>query len=383
MGGDAVSPAPSGWSAAAEPSLDAPERVDPYHVWAHHSAWEGFGGGGLPEQLRVLFEVGGDKPPTERLIAVIASNPLNRGNTRFCTANIQGKDLALLVDLVREGILVRYQLGLARRPAPDVSGTEPLPKLLDPLELLGVSGSSPRNIVRTLGVVDDGCCLAHAGLHTDWKSHFLCVWDQNQIAAQCVRDPWARYQGISYGEELTMGAINTLLGGQMPSGEIEELRFYNEALRRKSWGHAERSHGAGVLDVLAAMSVDARVALRLGGGHLWKAAVPLHEAPQGERREVREHRVGSACLDRRQPLTLDGEIRMRERVHAAMPEKEARVVDARVDHPVGETQRVELAHVDDRPLPRGERGDASVDFLARKGRNSTLAGHARMTPRAV
>jgi hypothetical protein len=253
MGGDAVSPAPSGWSAAAEPSLDAPERVDPYHVWAHHSAWEGFGGGGLPEQLRVLFEVGGDKPPTERLIAVIASNPLNRGNTRFCTANIQGKDLALLVDLVREGILVRYQLGLARRPAPDVSGTEPLPKMLEPLEEFGVSGSSPKNLLRTLGVVDDGCCLAHAGLHTDWKSHFLCVWDQNQIATQCVRDPWQRYEGISYGEELTMGAINTWLAKHRPSGEIEELRFYNEALRRKSWGHAERSHGAGVLDVLAAM----------------------------------------------------------------------------------------------------------------------------------
>lgn len=259
--------------------LDSPFAIDPYLVWAELSDWEGFGDG-RPAHVRVLMELArqsaADAPGREHIAAIVASNPLNfptaQGpSSRYVTACVPVDALENLVEAVRSGVLVRFQLGLARgglpdaigqgRPAADHLSRPPQPTASQTtaaadeavaqteaaLEAAADASAEDSAILRTIGVIDDGCCLGHEGFRSHGRSDFLLVWDQN--AKELPQLPWTRFDGVSYGEELWNSEIDEVLAAFPERGEPGERRLYTEGLHRPQWGDAGRTHGAGVLHV--------------------------------------------------------------------------------------------------------------------------------------
>lgn len=260
------------WSLATTPQpLDSNRPVDPYLVWAELSGWAGFG---QMDHLRVLIELAPtDLRGTGDLITAIrtmvASNPLNpiqpngQPSSPFATASVSLAELATLTAAVEAGLVARFQLGLARLWSPDLNGGGRLERyVVDDERWPRVESFTG---FETIGVIDDGCCLAHEALRTSQGGSFLFVWDQSRrdppnplppqdpwMFTQPPKDPWVRLRGVGYGVELPMTRIDDLLDHYQPLAEPAEREFYEKVLMRENWGRDDRSHGAGVLHVIAA-----------------------------------------------------------------------------------------------------------------------------------
>jgi len=147
--------------------------------------------------------------------------------------------LSVLIWLLNAKAFKRIQL-CAARGMPMSSGQAD--------ELPAPAGENPL-LRQTLGVIDDGCCLAHASFRkANNTSRFEWVWDQNPRVDR--KSIWKKYH-CSYGEELSNDEINQQLMQHPGFGEAAEREFYRK-IDRSNWGASDRTHGARVLHLLAA-----------------------------------------------------------------------------------------------------------------------------------
>ncbi len=241
--------------APLELDLNACVPADPYLVWAALIGFEGYGGGTADDVLPVLIEFPIDIDVTNKEVPL----PESVGQlqlaadfpayaTRYVTKMLPMTQLPVLVRLVREGAVQRFQLGAARGTPVRHGATFPL--VID-----------SKVALKTIGVIDDGCCLAHESFRrTKATSRFLFVWDQNPSATFPAMTPWGRYTrrgGTApfYGAELYQERINHLLTQHLGLGETQERALYR-AIDRSHWGDPGRIHGACVLHALAGPRVE-------------------------------------------------------------------------------------------------------------------------------
>ncbi|MEO8936178.1 MAG: hypothetical protein ABI277_02400 [Burkholderiaceae bacterium] len=253
------------------------DRADPYLIWAEVTGYAGFKLPAPPGQIPIMVEIGADlfnfivekndpfdlkpedlvnyvqqirhlktKTPLYDLAVEIIAAAQRSGASRILTMTIDKETmLPVIVSWTRAGIYVRFQLAVVRGNSSfsfDVDRSDD-PEKIDRL--------------RTFGVVDDGCPIAHASFRPGTGSRFLSVWDQ-EPADESQGAPWKRYRNpsyarslpVRYGTELRQADINDALRGY-DFGTAEEKRFYTEILHRPTWGSPGHTHGAGVLDVLA------------------------------------------------------------------------------------------------------------------------------------
>jgi hypothetical protein len=260
--------------------LAASFPVDPYLVWAEISDWAGFAR--HPDkfdQLRVLLELSGNLEGcddlSEQIKAIVESNALNLPDShvasRYATASVTVGQLDSLTAAIKAGIVTRFQLGLARVWPSDAPGDADLRDFLPEERVRNIFGAQAEGrVFETLGVVDDGCCLAHEWFNETDRSGFLLLWEQSDKMPPIVpwkppatpdepaRDPWLRFNGVSYGVELVKGRIDELREAyRLPCGEPAERLFYERAVQRDSWGREGRTHGAGVLHIIAGSALPA------------------------------------------------------------------------------------------------------------------------------
>ena len=177
----------------------------------------------------------------------------------------------MLLAAVAAGVLLRFQLGAPCRVSTAAIRRQRLPVLALPEGLA----------LHTLGVIDDGCCLAHRDFQTPDaqgcpQSRVLALWDQDPAAPAAPAGPWVRATSagggkpVGYGAELlaedTSARLASSLQGQL--GEAAERVFYQD-LGRPHWGGGDHTHGARVMHLLAGpLPVDLR-----------PSAAPLQRAP--------------------------------------------------------------------------------------------------------
>ena len=175
------------------------------------------------------------------------ANPADAALSAIQTGIVPESLIAALVQAVAQGRLQCFQLGApCSRPTPDLPVQRP-GQLLRPGEPL-----------HTLGVIDDGCCLAHQdfrnALH---QSRLLWLWDQTPEAAASAH--WQRHGDAlrgdhflpRHGMELSRQRIDALLQAHPQLGEAAERGLYAALGRGQAWGPPDHSHGARVLHLLA------------------------------------------------------------------------------------------------------------------------------------
>jgi hypothetical protein len=159
--------------------------------------------------------------------------------------------LPALATAVAQGWLLRFQLGAPCAP-PRAAQAERHP---------GRPGWLPAGPLHTLGVIDDGCCLAHQNFRdAQGRSRLLWLWDQTPDAAAGAH--WRRHAAIgsagsaglrpAYGMELSNQRIGALLQDPATAqlGEAGERALY-AAIGRPAWGPPDHTHGARVMQLLA------------------------------------------------------------------------------------------------------------------------------------
>lgn len=170
------------------------------------------------------------------------------GLSAIQTGIVPGALVPALAQAVSKGWLLRFQLGApCAQPLAEALAPHPgRPAWLSP------------GTLHTLGMIDDGCCLAHQDFRTaQGHSRLLWLWDQTPDAA--AGPHWARHAGAgdwglkpAYGMELANQRIGALL--QSPHtgrlGEAGERALY-AAIGRPTWGPPDHTHGARVLHLLA------------------------------------------------------------------------------------------------------------------------------------
>ena len=190
----------------------------------------------LAEQLAALNGLAAEgRWLARRLAPSLAGWP----DSRIHGAIVPAPTLPALHAAVAQGLLARFQLG-----AP----------CADPGEVVATSRAAPPASAddrHLLGVVDDGCCLAHAHFRgaDGLRSRIAWLWDQDPGARPAA--PWGRYRGRSasaalaapYGAELARRDIDALLRRHPGLGPQAEAGLYR-ALGRSAWGGDGRSHGA-------------------------------------------------------------------------------------------------------------------------------------------
>lgn len=248
-------------------------RLDAYLVWDLFTGFQRHAGQALDgaragegeygRWLPLVVELA--TPPGEALAAMAraeAAAPLlvaqlsrwagPAGLSAIQTGIVPESMIPVLARGVAEGWLQRFQLGApCARPRPVPAEAPPdLPDWQAPGPL------------HTLGIIDDGCCLAHQDFRgAQGQSRLLWLWDQTPDAPAGAH--WRRHavqdagQGfaVTYGMELSNPRIVALL--QDPTtgrlGEAGERALY-AALGRPDWGPPDHSHGARVMHLLAGPS---------------------------------------------------------------------------------------------------------------------------------
>ena len=154
--------------------------------------------------------------------------------------------LPLLLAGVSAEVLLRFTWGAPCRPAPAEA---------TPGRAADWPCAPEPGLVHTLGLVDDGCCLAHADFRSaDGRSRIAALWDQEPASPAAA--PWQRHAGTGgtpayrYGAELARTAIEALLARHPGLGERAERALYAE-LGRPHWGAPQHRHGAAMMHLLA------------------------------------------------------------------------------------------------------------------------------------
>lgn len=247
------------WQPFAAPlGLDLNDElyVDPYLVWAEATGYAGYPDTSDTAGLPVLLDFTSalERAP-ESALKLLAEPELELAlrasrvwgdKSRYHTVFVRQQVLPVLVTLQRLGFLLRFQLGAARgRPVSAGAG----------VHNLHIVCGAP---IQTLGIVDDGCCLAHGAFRSVEKeghqSRFAFVWDQNPQGPFPLA--WLRYNSQYvksapvYGGELSGTVIGNLLEAYPLLGEEGERELYR-AIKRGDWGSRDRIHGACVLHALA------------------------------------------------------------------------------------------------------------------------------------
>ncbi|WP_144290200.1 S8 family serine peptidase [Ideonella sp. A 288] len=236
--------------------------VDAYLAWDVLSGHARHGGDERPRHLPVMveFEAANAADAMAAWAARVershpVDGPLLRAGfaasvdrapySRLHTALLHRSLLPHLLAGVADGTLQRFQLGAPCKQVDRNDGAVPWTDAL------------PAGQTVTLGVIDDGCCLAHQDYRSPTgASRFLAVWDQEP--APLVPGPWMRYgvgpRGLpcGYGSELSRSDIEAVLRqpGCRRLGERGERLVY-QALGRAEWGQPDRTHGARVLHLMA------------------------------------------------------------------------------------------------------------------------------------
>ena len=265
-------------------------RLDAYLVWdlltdfQRHAGQPGAAADEDGRWLPLVIELA--TPPAEALAAMAraeASAPLlaaqlsrwagPQGLSAIQTGIVPDSMIPALAQGVAAGWLQRFQLGApCARPVPAPAEAPP-----------GLPDWQPAGPLHTLGIIDDGCCLAHQDFRgAQGQSRLLWLWDQTPDAPAGTH--WRRHavqdagQGfaVSYGMELCNPRIVALL--QDPStgrlGESGERALY-AALGRPGWGPPDHTHGARVMHLLAGPAPASATA-----GKGAAAAQPGAEPPQ-------------------------------------------------------------------------------------------------------
>ena len=252
-------------------------RLDAYLVWDLLTGFQrhagqadaGVGQSGYGRWLPLVAELA--TPPGEALAALARAEApapqlaalLSRwagpaGLSAIQTGIVAESMIPLLARAVAEGWLLRFQLGAPCAPA------LPAPAEAPP----GLPDWQAPGPLHTLGIIDDGCCLAHQDFRgSQGQSRLLWLWDQTPDAPAGAH--WRRHAArdaglgfdVRYGMELSNPRIVALLQGPATGrlGEAGERALY-AALGRPDWGPPDHSHGARVMHLLAGPSLPPPVA---------------------------------------------------------------------------------------------------------------------------
>jgi hypothetical protein len=235
-------PLPSGplGAVASIPGIDAAL------VWADASGWRDFirPDEGPPEIISIVGEVasGGLAALKARLNGAAIPNAY-QDEARYFTGRFSRDELrAAIRSLGKEGGLLRLELQspyIPLRPRTDR-------KLAAPSRVGPAPVSSSRVLI---GVLDQGCPFAHAGLRTGLETRVLSVWLQDDRP-----DPRALSLGVKpldfgYGVQLHRQSLNALIADHADGGVVDEAACHEAAglteLRRRY------AHGAAVLSAIA------------------------------------------------------------------------------------------------------------------------------------
>lgn len=217
--------------------------------------------------------------PAPQLAAQLSRWAGPAGLSAIQTGIVPESMIPVLALAVAEGWLLRFQLGAPCAPALPAPAEAPpgLPDWLLPGPL------------HTLGIIDDGCCLAHQDFRgAQGQSRLLWLWDQTPDAPAGAH--WRRHAAqdaslgfdLRYGMDLCNPRIVALLQdpatGQL--GEAGERALY-AALGRPDWGPPDHTHGARVMHLLAGPSLPPPLAAGQGsaaGGRYDQAPAPVSAA---------------------------------------------------------------------------------------------------------
>ncbi len=252
--------------------LAGPAPVDPYLLWALHTRYAGSAPRGN-NMLALLVEVDRDRMAVgdarQRYMSIGGTTADDE--TTFYSVHVAREKLAELVALAREGAIVRFQLCVPRLWEQGIR----LPHLLPIPQVEGA---------HTLGVIDDGCCIAHRALRTGSSSRLLYVWDQGNATVEAqegerVSGPttWGVVVGsgltVWYGSEMTRQTIEEALSDWQSKRE-DERAFYRK-IGRPAWGQRGRTHGAGVLHIFCGHGGARPVTPPAGATALPSATAPI------------------------------------------------------------------------------------------------------------
>lgn len=245
----------SSWKPAPSTPFGDPathKSIDPYLLWAAYTDFAV--NGPVPERVGVLIERATKDAKHSRrrgsrfIDSLQSANALNEGSP-YISASVSRNALPALAAAVDSGLLRRFELSLPRGALTDYlpvrATSSSLPSsVAGQTSLRGTSGAC-----HVIGVVDDGCCLAHERLRSGCESHFAWVWDQG--SSSNPSDPyWHSAPDLPYGVEMTRHSINAALKRAPAIGQAGEAQFYN-LIGRPQWGVEGRTHGAGILHALA------------------------------------------------------------------------------------------------------------------------------------
>ncbi len=219
------------------------DDVDPYLVWAAATDFADYGGvpvGQVP--ALVELHVGSTGADLRAAGGTEVSVPAAYVHSRLCAVTIGAGFLARVrTHAPLHAIVRRVELGMPVTPggqalAPPGAPSPPPPP------------SPPGRCV--LGVIDDGCAFAHAGLRVwdagRWRTRVASIWDQD--AASSAFGPAAAPPEFGYGREASAAALDAWMQAATRGTALDEDSCYRRAgyepvLRRGA------THGMHVLDV--------------------------------------------------------------------------------------------------------------------------------------
>jgi hypothetical protein len=210
--------------------------VDTYWIWAELSGYRYFSID--DNQFPIIYEKSAKKkdPFLQQLHDGLFLNTVY--DTHFGTALVPVGDLPKLLDCLKNGSLLRYQLCAPRSAASEPNDQSNAvvrheAKTPDPAVVPANSGA----IVSVAGIIDDGFALFHEHFRpkSPNASHVIAYWDQS-YAIQNQPDYWSRQPcGAQYGAELTSARIaqaaekiKRTLPPHQHNGEVFETACYAE-----------------------------------------------------------------------------------------------------------------------------------------------------------
>lgn len=259
----------------ALPALDDARAVDAYLVWdrltdqARHRLPGLSSARSLETHLPVMLEFrpgkslqGWCQPDSAKapafarsLLQAFGPSLALAPNSQIHCGILPAAQIDTLLAAVADDVLLRFQLGAPCRLHQRGVQRKALPA--------PASAYPDRRRLHTLGLIDDGCCLAHQDFRTtdargQAQSRLLALWDQDPAATASPSGPWHRYargragKPVGYGAELLAEEINPVLAlsHQRGQGQLAEQQVY-QRLERAHWGTPDHTHGARVMHLLA------------------------------------------------------------------------------------------------------------------------------------